>query len=123
MHDQMQWVLMQESDITLALVQLFRAFAQQAQGQGHLETEVDPTPLREALSQLPGSKFGVGEHPNAAPCVLLLYAQAIALGSITFHGCLQEHAFHMAWHMAVYSQSLSLWQQVDTDKVLAQALS
>lgn len=50
---------MQESEVASALVGLFQAFAQQAEGQGH--QEIDPTPLREALSRIPGSKFGVGE--------------------------------------------------------------
>ena len=62
MYVQMPWLFMQASDIASALVHLFNTFAQQAQG--HLRTEVDPTQLREALSRLPGNKFGVGEHPT-----------------------------------------------------------
>ena len=57
---------MQESEIASALVALFQAFAQQAEGQGH--QEIDPTPLREALSRIPGSKFGVGEYSCKVLC-------------------------------------------------------
>ena len=59
MHVEMQLVCMQGSDIATALVHLFHAFAQQAQGPA--QTQMDPTQLREALSRLPGNKFGVGE--------------------------------------------------------------
>ena len=55
----MQWVSMQESEIASALVGLFQAFAQQAQGQGN--QEIDPTPLRKALSDLPGGRFCAGK--------------------------------------------------------------
>lgn len=74
---QMQWVTVQDSDIASALVRLFNAFAQQAQG--HLQAEVDPTQLREALSRLPGNKFGVGEH--AIHWVLLPCVQVYAIGA------------------------------------------
>lgn len=59
LHADMQWVSMQDNEIASALVDLFQAFAQRAQGHSH--QEVDPTLLRQALSRLPGGKFRVGE--------------------------------------------------------------
>lgn len=58
-HPHMQKVSVQGSKIATALVDLFQAFAQQAQG--HSNQAVDPTPLRNALSRLPGNEFCVGE--------------------------------------------------------------
>ena len=64
---------MQGNAIVSALVHLFHALAQQAQqAQGPTPTEVDPTQLREALSKVPRTKFGVGEHP----CLLPPFAHA-----------------------------------------------
>ncbi|KAL3144120.1 hypothetical protein ABBQ32_003911 [Trebouxia sp. C0010 RCD-2024] len=60
-HAVMQWpkAVYQDNEIASALVDLFQAFAQRAQGHSH--QEVDPTLLRQALSRLPGGKFRVGE--------------------------------------------------------------
>ena len=61
---------LQNNEVVASLVDLFRQFEvrEEKQVAGH-HAVVDPTPLREALSNLPDNRFKVGErHGFTRPC-------------------------------------------------------